>query len=233
VFGYGGFRSGTGRPVRHHLLPLGSVTLILDLAWGDGLITGARGRLTGDGGSAWGTGVTVGLTPAGVSRLLGVPMRELTGEVARLSDLVGRRAAELAEKLAAAPGWAARFALLDSTLIRWDTGAGAGDPAVSDARRRLRNPIRVGALADQLGIGRRQLERAFQDEVGISLGTVARIARFQRAVNLIGAGASLAAAAAGSGYTDQSHLSRATRAMAGVSPAELRTIVQYHRPAPA
>jgi AraC-like DNA-binding protein len=233
VLGYGGFRSGTGLPVRHHLLPLGSVTLILDFAWGDGLITGARGRLTGDGGRAWGSGVTVGLTPAGVSRLLGVPMRELTGQIARLSDVVGPRAAELAEKLASTAGWAARFALLDSTLTRWDTGADAGDPAVSEAWRRLRNPGRVGALADQLGIGRRQLERGFRDQVGISPGTVARIARFQRAAGLIGTGASLAAAAAGSGYADQSHLSRETRTMAGVTPGELRAIVQYHHPASA
>jgi AraC-like DNA-binding protein len=42
----------------------------------------------------------------------------------------------------------------------------------------------------------------------------------------LAAGASLARAAVTSGYADQPHLNRETRAMAGLTPAELRAIVQ-------
>jgi AraC-like DNA-binding protein len=120
-------------------------------------------------------------------------------------------------------------------LAGWAVAAGAGDPGVSEAWRRLHRSggrCRVGDLAGELGIGRRQLERGFREQLGISPGTIGRIARFQRAVDLIGRGASLAAAATGSGFADQSHLSRETRAMAGVTPGELRAFVQY-RPAEA
>ncbi len=188
VLGYGGFRSGDGRAVRHHLLPLGFVTVIVDFVSGDGLVTGARGRLTGDGDSSWGHGVTVGLSPAGVSELLGVPMRDLTGQIIPLSDVVGTRAGELVERLASASGWDGRFAALDEMLAGWAAAAGAGDPGVSEAWRRLHRSggrCRVGDLAGGLGIGRRQLERGFREQLGISPGTVGRIARFQRAVDLI------------------------------------------------
>jgi methylphosphotriester-DNA--protein-cysteine methyltransferase len=55
----------------------------------------------------------------------------------------------------------------------------------------------------------------------MSPATVARIARFQRVVGRFGAGASPAEAAAGSGFADQSHLARETRAMAGMTPSAL------------
>ena len=250
VLGYSGFRSATGLGVQHRLLPFSVVVLVLDIG-ADGLVTGARDGPGQDGPARWGCGVTIGLTPRGVRGLLGVPMRELTGRTVGLSDLVGARAGELTERLAAV-GPAVRggerskqvcdrrewVAILDSVLGDWAPGRGrsgerdagtGGRRAVDEAWRRIHRggATTVGALAGRLGVGRRGLERGFRDEFGLSPGAVGRIVRFQRAVGLLANGAELAAAAAESGFADQPHLNRESRVLAGTTPGELRAIFQY------
>src|SRR5690606_32573476 len=99
----------------HRILPFNVTTLIIDWTGAPPLITGPRdtGLLYGESG--WRGGVTIGLTPAGVRRLLGVRQSELAGRILPLDDLLGPRAALLAERLAETPDWETRFAALD----RW------------------------------------------------------------------------------------------------------------------
>src|SRR5690349_5813628 len=76
VLGVSGFRSGSGRPVDHLVLPLASTTVIVDFgSRSGGVVSGAREVATTRGHERWGHGVSVGLTPRGVWALLGVPMR--------------------------------------------------------------------------------------------------------------------------------------------------------------
>lgn len=227
VLGYGGFRSATGRGIRHRLLAISTTTLIVDFAGPEGLAGGSRSHAAVDG-SRWGHGVSIGLTPAGVEALLGAPASELTGRIVPLTGLLGPRAAELGDRLMAAPGWAARFTLLDALLGRWMADAEPADSVMTGWLRlqQTGGRMRVGDLAGELGTPRRWLERAFRQRLGQSPGEVARIARFQRALSRIDRGDSLARVAAEGGYADQPHLTRETRALAGATPAELRAIVQ-------
>ncbi|MEU8818899.1 helix-turn-helix domain-containing protein [Actinoplanes sp. NPDC048796] len=242
VIGYSGFRSGARAPIAHRLLAVSSATLIIDFGSASGLVTGPRSEHTTDGDTTWGHGVSVGLTPAGVAALLGVPMGELAGETVALSELMGPNATRLPSRLAAAPDWAARWELLDlilggalgleapaqgSSAVPAPRAAGP-DPAVVWAWRRLQEAgaPRVEAVAGEVGRGRRRLEREFRRDVGLSPGQVARIARFQRAAAQLGGGAAPAAVAAGNGYADQSHLTREMRVLAGVTPGELRVLFE-------
>ncbi len=70
-------------------------------------------------------GMHLELTPLGARALLGVPARELASHVVELSDLLGRRADELADRLTTASGWPARFAVLDRVLARGCRGRSA------------------------------------------------------------------------------------------------------------
>ncbi|MCM4077624.1 helix-turn-helix domain-containing protein [Paractinoplanes hotanensis] len=275
VIGLSGFRSGSGLPVAHLVLPLASTTVIVDFGSPSGLVSGAREVATTRGDTWWGHGVSFGLTPLGVGVLFGAPMREFGGGAAGLPDLLGPAATELPGLLGAAAGWEQRFDLLEAMLrsailraelastgfdaeladtglrratgVATPTSAGRGaaacperhiaaigtslvrgsavrpDPAVTAAWWRLRrgDRPRIGVLADELGVGRRRLERGFRQHIGMSPATVARIARFQRVVGRFGAGAAPAEAAAGSGLADQSHLARETRALAGMTPSAL------------
>jgi len=159
-------------------------------------------------------------------------MRELTGEIVPLADLLGPRAAELASRLDAAPDWAARFAVLDDVLTVWLRPDRQADPLAACGWRRLQQAgggITIGELATELGAGRRRLEACFGRELGLTPKGVARIARFQRAVQVLAAPSGTFGAAAACGYADQPHFNREMRAMAGITPSELRAFVQYTR----
>jgi AraC-like DNA-binding protein len=233
VVGYGGFRPGAAHAVHHRLLPLNFTTVIVDLDAASAVVTGPRAEPSAAPGALWGRGVSVGLTPAGAAALLGAPMAELAGATVPLSD-VDIRLAGLVERLAAAPAWPDRFALLDRVLAgRLDSGATVPPAVVTRAWRRLQEPAapRIGALAASLGISRRHLEQGFRRWIGLAPGAVARVARFQRAVGLLSAGVPPARIAAEAGYTDQPHLTRDVRALSGLTPVRLRAFVQYRGPA--
>jgi AraC-like DNA-binding protein len=219
VFSYSGFR--TAEPIGHRILPINIPALIIDLTGAGRVVTGPSRRPVVERAVRWGHGVTVGLTPAGVSALLGVPMRELTDRSVALGELLGSRDAELAERLAAIPRWTERFTFLDRWLAARLRPA-EEDPLFTTAWTRLQQGPRVATVAAELGIGRRRLETGFQRRIGLSPGTVARIARFQRAIGMIAAGTALPRVAADSGYADQPHLTREVGAFAGVTPAALR-----------
>ena len=152
-------------------------------------------------------GVQVDQTPIAARALLGLPLDELGGALAvDLGDVLGRDAAELEERLDAAPGWEARFALLDALLV---TRLAAAPPPPPDAARawaRLQatgGGVRIGALAGELGCSRRHLAARFREHVGVPPKTVARILRFRRALALLRGGADLAATAQDCGFSDQ------------------------------
>ena len=243
VVAYSGFR--TAAPIPHRLPAMNIPALVIDVTGAGRVVTGARAGPAVARDVRWGEGVTAGLTPAGVEALLGIPMRDLTGLTVPLDlipaapaapasaappGLASAAPAELAERLAATSGWDDRFALLDDWLTARLRPA-APDALVTAAWWRLqRGPARVGAVAAGLGVSRRRLESGFQRRIGLPPGTVARVARFQRAMSMLAAGAALPRAAADAGYADQPHLTREVRGMAGLTPAELRDVLSAAAP---
>ncbi len=86
----------------------------------------------------------------------------------------------------------------------------AADPAL----------VRVGALADELGVSERQLQRRFSDHVGLSPKRVIRRYRLYEAAERVRSGpVDWAALAVELGYSDQAHLGRDFTVALGVSPA--------------
>jgi AraC-like DNA-binding protein len=228
VAGYSAFRAGTGAAGRR-VLPLNLTAVIIDLAGIEVLVTGARDTAMVQEDADWRQGVTVVLTPGGVREVLGSPMRELTGAIVPLAVLLGRRADELASRLDSAPGWAARFTVLDDVLTEWMRPDRQADPLAAHGWRRLQQAgdgITISGLAAELGVGRR-LEACFEREIGLAPKTVARIARFQQAVQVLAASSGTFGAAVDCGYADQPHFNREMRAMAGITPTALRAFVQY------
>lgn len=174
-------------------------------------------RIAADGPTSC---VQIDLTPPGLARLLGVPLSALGGGVVPLSALdAGVR--DFAARLADLPNAPARLDLAQHWLAA-RLGAGVGDARMDAAWAALApgRPLRIGALADHLGLSRQHFARRFTDSFGLPPRSVARIARFQRARRLAATGratgwADLAALA---GYADQPHLVREFRALGGSSP---------------
>jgi AraC-like DNA-binding protein len=99
------------------------------------------------------------------------------------------------------------------------------DPTVALARLVTLDPSAgVDALVGHAGVSARQLRRRFDRAVGYGPAFLARLARLQRfaheAVRRPERG--LAELAASVGYTDQAHLAKDTRSIAGCTPRQLR-----------
>jgi transcriptional regulator GlxA family with amidase domain len=100
----------------------------------------------------------------------------------------------------------------------------AVDPVVGLAARLAGDPCcSATVLADVSGWSTRQLRRRFDRAVGYGPAFYARVARLQRFATsaLRWPERGLAELAASAGYTDQSHLGRETREIAGHTPTEL------------
>jgi AraC-like DNA-binding protein len=174
------------------------------------------------------TGVQLRLTWRGARALLGVPAGELAGDCVDLAVLLGRRAGGLLDRLATAPTWPRRFALLDAELTDLAArgpGDGAVAPEVGYAWDRLDatgGRLPVGALAREVGWSRRHLAARLRAETGLAPKAAARVIRFERACDRLRRGAPLAAVAADCGYADQQHLARDFRDLAGQTATDWR-----------
>lgn len=175
-------------------------------------------RVRHDGSSR---GVQFDLEPPAVQTMLGVPAGALAGQTVELDDLLGADAHRLAERLHAAAGPSERFAVLDEVLLRRLARAPA--PARPDVQRAWElmratdGRIGVDALARTLGCSRRHLARRFGIDVGVSPKSAGRLIRFEATRARLGS-APLARLAAELGFSDQAHLSREFRALAGAPP---------------
>lgn len=167
------------------------------------------------------SGVHVELDPLAVPALFGVSSAELSEYVVDLADLGSPRLAQLPERLAAAPTWDRRFAILDHALAA-EAAASEPAPEVGWAWRRLvgaAGRVRVGTLAAEVGWSRRHFTEVFRRQFGLSPKQAARVLRFERAGALLRHGRrDLAELAVACGYYDQAHLTNEWRSLAGCTP---------------
>ncbi|MCD9901466.1 helix-turn-helix domain-containing protein [Streptomyces sp. MT29] len=147
--------------------------------------------------------------------LLGVPAHELRDHRADLTDLWPPAAVRGSpNRIDRAPEPAAaleRFAL-DRIA---DTGP--PDPRTVAVAEGLRRGCTVAATAAEAGLGARQLHRRSLAAFGYGPKTLARVLRLQRALELIRTGLPYAEAACAAGCTDQAHLAREMRDLAGTT----------------
>lgn len=179
-------------------------------------------------------GMQLALTPLGARALLGVPAGALRGVIAGHQDLPGGVALDMHAQLAALTTWGARFDLLDRHLLarlsQHEEACHRVPSELQEAWRLLERSagrVSVSSLAERVGWGRRRLHAAFTGEYGVSPKQAARIVRFDHARRLVDSGRDLAEVAAAAGYSDQAHLSRDWRALAGRTPTQLRSS-PYH-----
>ena len=174
------------------------------------------------------TGSVVGirLRPGRGAAVLGLPATALLDERPDLAALwgpVARWEDRLAEATSVAQAAAVLEQLLEDRLRRTSEFDRTVDAAVATMGDRA-GPGLVGDLSDELGVGERQLLRRFRAAVGYGPLRLHRVLRFQRFLELLAADpeCDLAAAAARTGYADQSHLTREAVRLAGRPPGQLR-----------
>jgi len=214
-----------------------SVTLLIELSEGEGVLYDAGGRdrsgsvvvglLPGDlraSGLARVEYLQIRLEPAVAAAALGASA-ELTGRVVALEELWGRAARRAEDRLRAAASWDERFAIA-AEMFGGGPPARRTDPEVAYAWRQAlasRGRLRVDGLADEVGWSRDRLWSRFRSQLGITPKRAARLVRFDHAAHLLAAGRAPAGVASESGYVDQSHLHRETMAFTGLTPTAVAT----------
>ncbi|MFE6056869.1 helix-turn-helix domain-containing protein [Kitasatospora sp. NPDC056446] len=171
-------------------------------------------------------GLAVSLTPQGAFRAFGPLAGDLGGQWAEAGDVLGPRLRALTDRLAHAPGWPARFAMLDGYFGALFAYGPDWEPSVRWAwhhLRRTHGQVPVRTLVEGTGWSRRRLELRFREQLGVAPKQAAGILRLQHTLGVLAlredrpTGADLAALC---GYYDQSHLDRSFRGMVGCSPRE-------------
>lgn len=144
-------------------------------------------------------------------------------DVAALSDLaadppealVGRILAALGIDLPATPGRAVHPAL--ERAIRYL-------PTILDG------PVRVAAVATEVGISAGRLRTLFAEEIGLSFRRYVLWLRLQRAVESVLGGSTLTEAAHAAGFADSAHLTKVARRTFGLAPSQLAKSVAPFTP---
>ena len=175
--------------------------------------------------SAGATGlVSVRFRPWGAYHFLGMPISELADLRVDASDVWGRPATELEERLGEACGVAQRVALVEGFLLEQLRRHQAieVEPLVR-AIWRHHGQVKMGRLCADLGLGERRLQRIFSAALGMAPKSYARLTRFLHACSELRGGRSrnLTRLAVDCGYYDQAHFIADCRAFSGMTPRRL------------
>jgi len=165
------------------------------------------------------------LTPTAAHRLLGMPMHELTNQTVPLAEVLPE-ARELIDRLREQTSWQQRFALVEQALLRRLRDAPEPTREVEWSWHELRRTAGGAGIADlaqEVGWSHRRLIARFREQIGLGPKAVARVLRFDRAVQALRSPArGLAEVAYDCGYFDQAHMNRDFRALGGTTPASFR-----------
>jgi len=197
--------------------------------------------------------MVVRLTPIGAQMLLQTPMDLLTDRILALEEIDRRFARLLTADAEAAHHWSTRFDIVEQTIAERLESAATPPSALFHSWRMLQaspNHFDLAGLPAQFGCSRRHLIAQFHTYFGMAPKTIARISRFNLAVEAINRTARRGAAAhpegkpyldvqAGGtarpvartampwadlaldgGYYDQSHFINEFRSFSGLTPLE-------------
>lgn len=201
----------------------------VDLLWRDGRflvagpdVTAARPMLR--------PGATIlGLRfkPGAASRWLAMPLTEIVGRQVDMTDIWGRQARDIADRMGEPASPEEGLALMQA-LLADHTPSLEGPPQEGAAifdflDRNAHDQPRLGALAGRLDTSERTLRRRSQEFFGYGPKTLHRILRLQRFIASVRQSGipGLADGAYASGYADQPHLNREIQSLCAMTAGEL------------
>jgi AraC-like DNA-binding protein len=137
------------------------------------------------------------------------------------------RAASEDRMIAAMRTLATRYAPSGSPAVRRAYDARVAERAREFLDTRFAQPVRLQTLADHCGLSLFHLIRVFRRVVGVTPYSYLIQRRVLGAQSLLCSGSSVADAAYGCGFADQSHFTRAFRKVVGVPPGQYRRSVLH------
>jgi AraC-like DNA-binding protein len=217
-------------------LPDGCVDLVLEVARNNygAWIYGSTTRPTGIACSPGAHYLGIRFQPGQSRHFIDAAACEITDARAELHGLMRFPAEMIATRIAGGTLFSQLDEILTETLSGSPPEVSLVDRVVQyvDARH---GDVVIEAVARRFGKSRRQIERTFLQVVGVPLKFFCTLSRLRHAAHLITQAEkrSLTAIASDAGYSDQAHMTRDFRRLAGATPAQLRNddaFFQYHSP---
>lgn len=226
---------GTFGHVRERVLPRSDIFVLVNLGAPHALIKGRQQVVYAD---AWVAGIqtaplittALGQTDVWGASLTAQGAQLLFGSTAVLADSVvsfcdlGEEFHSLSGRLREARSFHLRCAMFEAHLgglsamgrNRWRSEIGLAIDRLSGEF-----PRRISDVAAEIGWSRKHLRGQFLDHLGIAPKKFARIARFERALQLMaGEGHNFAELSVAAGYYDQAHFAHEFADFAGITPSE-------------
>lgn len=163
--------------------------------------------------------------PFGFSSLFTIPSNELAHSLHSIDGVLGKRGLELQERVLGASTNNQRIQILENFFLELLAERGDYEFRIHRVTRKiyeLRGVFRIEDLAQEFNISARQIERLFQQKVGLSPNVFGRLIRFQSAVamKVNDLTLSLTDLSHEAGYYDQSHFIKDFRDFSGLSPRQ-------------
>ena len=161
---------------------------------------------------------------AGVGNLFHeASLQELVDGSADILKFAGDDLSELAEQLACQCNWDDQFHLLAHSFLNLNFSPQRNHNVehAKDLVHQANGNLRIQALASQIGVSKRHLERLFLAFTGLSPKQYSRIVRLNHFISAVSnaQNQSMAKIALDCGYADQSHLIQEFQSMMGQTPS--------------
>ena len=171
--------------------------------------------------------------PCGLSRLLGIPVREFTG-TAYDAALVLKQFQHIGEHLADYGSFEERVSLMENLLfmLAKRTPQKTQTLAIAEHIFSLKGAVGISSLASSAGLSLRQFERNFIETMGVAPKRFSRVARFQHALDAKVASPqrSWLEIAHDLHYHDQMHMIHDFMSLGGSTPSQLLAKLGDARP---
>lgn len=166
--------------------------------------------------------LSVRFRPGGLYALMNIPVDQFTDDIASLTDYPPF--GTWFERLAEQSDTTARLRHLDALLLS-HLDRNVKIIGIQYALKKIsdyRGYFRIAALAKDIGMSQRQLERQFKTVVGLSPKQLARVTQFQNMVSLLKSKGeeSLLQLAVDGGYSDHAHFTNSFKEFSGITPQE-------------
>lgn len=194
--------------------------------WSGSVVHGPQSKFYTAGPKPPGVSMGVSFRPGAAGAVLGVSMEELTDRHIQLDAIWGSRAADLRCRLLSALDAADAFRILEHSLLARIHRPLLMHPAIAHALAAAREssaPAVARAQRDS-GYSPKHFINLFRFAVGLGPNRYHRIRRFNSVAGAMAASEhrQLSDLAAAAGYSDQAHLTREFKELAGVTPRQYR-----------
>jgi AraC-like DNA-binding protein len=166
--------------------------------------------------------------------LFGAQAWEFAGRHVKLTDVWGMDGERALDRIVCAGSAERELEEFESLLAARLPRVRSLHPAVAATLRGIETGSSIRDVVRASGFSHRYVSGVFRQTIGFSPKLYARVRRFERAMHEMRRGVSLVDVALDCGYSDQSHLQREFREIAGITPLEYRRIAPayaHHVPA--